>query len=86
MATSTGHEYDGITAYLEGDFRPLADAKASVMTHSVLYGTATFEGIRDYWNADEGPLYALKVTEPLEVLRSPGQSLLIHPLPTGHGL
>ena len=43
MAKSTGHEYDGITAYLEGDFRPLADAKVSVMTHAFLYGTATFE-------------------------------------------
>jgi len=50
MAKSTGHEYDGITAYLEGDFRPLADAKVSVMTHAFLYGTATFEGIRAYWN------------------------------------
>jgi len=81
MAKSTGHEYDGITAYLEGDFRPLTDAKVSVMTHAFLYGTATFEGIRAYWNADEGQLYALKVTEHLERLRSSCKIMLMDPLP-----
>jgi|UniRef100_UPI0040493779 branched-chain amino acid aminotransferase len=81
MAKSTGNEYDGITAYLEGDFRPLADAKVSVMTHAFLYGTATFEGIRAYWNADEQQLYALKVTEHLERLRASCKILLMDPLP-----
>lgn len=81
MAKSTGHEYDGITAYLEGDFRPLADAKVSVMTHAFLYGTATFEGIRAYWNADEQQLYALKVNEHLERLRSSCKIMLMDPLP-----
>ena len=81
MEKSTGHEYDGITAYIEGDFRPLADAKVSVMTHAFLYGTATFEGIRAYWNADEQQLYALKVTEHLERLRSSCKILLMDPLP-----
>jgi branched-chain amino acid aminotransferase len=81
MVKSTGHEYDGITAYLEGDFRPLADAKVSVMTHAFLYGTATFEGIRAYWNADEQQLYALKVAEHLERLRSSCKIMLMDPLP-----
>ena len=81
MAKSTGHEYDGITAYLEGDFRPLADAKVSVMTHAFLYGTATFEGIRAYWNADDQQLYALKVPEHLERLRSSCKIMLMDPLP-----
>ena len=81
MAKSTGNEYDGITAYLEGDFRPLVDAKVSVMTHAFLYGTATFEGIRAYWNADEQQLYALKVTEHLERLRASCKILLMDPLP-----
>lgn len=81
MAKSSGHEYDGITAYLEGDFRPLADAKVSVMTHAFLYGTATFEGIRAYWNAEEQQLYALKVAEHLERLRSSCKIMLMDPLP-----
>jgi branched-chain amino acid aminotransferase len=46
------------TAFFDGEFRPLADAKVSVMTHAFLYGTATFEGIRAYWNAEQGELAA----------------------------
>ena len=41
-------------AYFEGDFVPMRDAKVSIMTHAFMYGTATFEGIRGYWNADAG--------------------------------
>jgi branched-chain amino acid aminotransferase len=37
----------------------LADARISVMTHAFNYGTAVFEGIRAYWNADEGQLFGL---------------------------
>ena len=32
----------------------MRDAKVSIMTHAFMYGTATFEGIRAYWNADQG--------------------------------
>jgi len=68
-------------AYFEGEFRPLADAKVSVMTHAFLYGTATFEGIRAYWNAEEGELYALKLDEHLERLRASSKILMMNPLP-----
>jgi branched-chain amino acid aminotransferase len=33
------------------------------MTHGFLYGTAIFEGIRAYYNEDEGQLYAFRVPE-----------------------
>jgi len=68
-------------AYFEGGFRPLADAKVNVMTHAFLYGTATFEGIRAYWNADQGELYALKLNEHLERLRASSKILMMNPLP-----
>ncbi|MFZ9608401.1 MAG: branched chain amino acid aminotransferase, partial [Candidatus Limnocylindrus sp.] len=68
-------------AYFEGEFRPLADAKVNVMTHAFLYGTATFEGIRAYWNADQGELYALKLNEHLERLRASSKILMMDPLP-----
>ena len=45
---------------------PLADAKVGIMTHSFLYGTAVFEGIRAYWNEDQGQLYLLKLREHFE--------------------
>jgi branched-chain amino acid aminotransferase len=68
-------------AYFEGEFRPLADARVNVMTHAFLYGTATFEGVRAYWNAEDGQLYALKLREHLERLRSSCKILLMDPLP-----
>ncbi|TMC78227.1 MAG: branched chain amino acid aminotransferase, partial [Chloroflexi bacterium] len=36
-------------AYLDGKFTPLADAKVSIATHALQYGTGVFEGIRAYW-------------------------------------
>ena len=68
-------------AYFEGAFRPLADAKVNVMTHAFLYGTATFEGIRAYWNAEQGELYALKLDQHLERLRASCKILMMDPLP-----
>ncbi len=48
-------------AYFRGDFVPLRDANINVMTHGFNYGTAVFEGIRAYWNADDEQLYALEL-------------------------
>ena len=50
---------DDVIAYFEGSFVPMKDAKVSIMTHAFMYGTATFEGIRAYWNAEQGKLYGL---------------------------
>ena len=49
-------DLESVICYFEGDFVPMRDAKVSIMTHAFMYGTATFEGIRGYWNADEGKL------------------------------
>jgi branched-chain amino acid aminotransferase len=68
-------------AYFEGEFRPLAEARVNVMTHAFLYGTATFEGVRAYWNAEDGQLYALKLRPHLERLRASCKILLMDPLP-----
>lgn len=50
-------------AYFEGHFVPMSEAKVSVATHALHYGTACFEGIRAYWNADHEQLYILKMRE-----------------------
>jgi branched-chain amino acid aminotransferase len=55
-----------IECWFEDGWVQLADAKVGVMTHSFLYGTAVFEGIRGYWNADQGQLYLLKLREHYE--------------------
>ena len=46
-------------AFFHGELVPLADAKISVMTHGFNYGTAVFEGVRAYWNAEQGQLFGL---------------------------
>ena len=59
---------DDLICYFEGDWVAMRDAKVSIMTHAFMYGTATFEGIRAYWNADQGVLYGLKLREHVERL------------------
>ncbi len=39
-------------AYFEGAIVPFADAKISVGTHALQYGTGAFAGIRGYLDAD----------------------------------
>jgi branched-chain amino acid aminotransferase len=55
-----------VVCWFEGDWVRLADAKVGVMTHAFLYGTAVFEGIRGYWNQEQGQLYLLKLREHYE--------------------
>src|SRR5438309_2413235 len=54
---------DSAFAFLDGEFIPLRDAKVSVLTHAFNYGTGVFEGIRAYWNAEQGQLYGLHLLE-----------------------
>ena len=53
-------------AYFGGAFVPLAEAKVSLATHALQYGTAVFEGIRAYWNADQEQLYVFRLREHFE--------------------
>ena len=71
-----------LIAYFEGDYVPLGEAKVSIMTHAFMYGTATFEGIRGYWNADQGELYVLFLREHVERIRNSARILLMEGLPS----
>jgi branched-chain amino acid aminotransferase len=75
-------DLDSLIAYFEGAFVPLRDAKVSIMSHAFMYGTAVFEGIRAYWNEDEGQLYALKVREHMARIRANAGMLLMDGLPS----
>ena len=46
--------------YFENQFVPLADAKVSIMTHALHYGTGVFDGIRGYWSAGGDELYLVR--------------------------
>lgn len=55
-------------AFFDGRFVPIEEAKVSVMTHALNYGTGCFEGIRAYWNAEDEQLYVFRVREHYERL------------------
>jgi branched-chain amino acid aminotransferase len=73
---------DDLICYFEGDWVPMRDAKVSIMTHAFMYGTATFEGIRAYWNADQGQLYGLKIREHVERIRQSCRILMMQDVPS----
>ena len=53
-------------AFFRGQVVPLSEAKVSVTTHALHYGTAVFEGIRGNWNADHEKLYVFRMREHYE--------------------
>ncbi len=81
-APTQPRQLDDLIAYFEGDWVPMRDARVSIMTHAFMYGTATFEGIRAYWNADQGRLYALFVRSHVERIRNSAKILLMDPVPS----
>jgi branched-chain amino acid aminotransferase len=76
----TGVRPEGdVVCWFEGRWTPLSEAKIGVMTHGFLYGTAVFEGIRAYWNADQGQLYGLKMREHFTRLSASAKVMLMDP-------
>jgi branched-chain amino acid aminotransferase len=73
---------DDLICYFEGDWVAMRDAKVSIMTHAFMYGTATFEGIRAYWNPEQGRLYGLRMREHVERIRQSCRILLMTDVPS----
>ena len=55
-------------AYFRQQYMPLAEAKISIMTHCLHYGTAIFEGIRGNWNSKHKQIYLFRLREHYERL------------------
>jgi branched-chain amino acid aminotransferase len=68
-----------VVAYFGGEFVPLSEARIPVMTHGFLYGTATFEGIRAYWNEEQEQLYGLQLLAHYRRLWQSAKVLLMKP-------
>lgn len=66
-------------AYFEGRIVPMSEAKISIATHALQYGTACFEGIRGYWNAEHEQLYLLKMREHYERMADSWNTLRMQP-------
>jgi branched-chain amino acid aminotransferase len=63
--------------YFKGKIVPFSEAKISIMTHAFNYGTAVFEGIRGYWNAEKKQMFILKMREHYERLLRSARALKI---------
>ena len=50
-------------AYFRGETVPISQAKVSVMTHALHYGTGVFEGIRGNWNQTESSMFIFRMEE-----------------------
>ncbi len=66
-------------AYFNGEIVPMGEAKVSVATHALHYGTACFEGVRAYWNAEQEQLYLLKLREHFERMTNSWNVLRMRP-------
>lgn len=71
-----GFSAQGI-AFAGGRFVPMEEATVSIATHAFNYGTACFEGIRGYWNAERDELYVVKLIEHLRRMARSARMLRI---------
>jgi branched-chain amino acid aminotransferase len=46
--------------YFNNEFVPLAEARVSILTHALHYGTGVFEGIRAYWSEDQKEIFVVR--------------------------
>lgn len=67
-------------AFFQGQIVPIEQAKVSVMTHALHYGTACFGGIRAYWNEQAEQLYVFRLEDHIKRFIS-SASLLLMKLP-----
>ena len=67
-------------AFFQGGYVPLREAKISVMTHALHYGTGVFEGIRGNWNEEQGVVNIFRLREHFQRLLS-GCRLLMLDIP-----
>jgi len=64
-------------AFFDGELVPIEQAKVSIMTHALNYGTGCFEGIRAYWNEEQQQLFVFRMPEHYERLHDSCNILLI---------
>ncbi|NDJ86091.1 MAG: branched-chain amino acid transaminase [Chloroflexi bacterium] len=64
-------------AFFEGEIVPIEEAKVSIMTHALNYGTGAFGGIRAYWNDKDEELYIFRVLEHFERLLASAKMMLM---------
>ena len=64
-------------AYFRGEIVPYSEAKVSVLTHGLNYGTAVFAGVRAYWNEKQEQLYIFRPIEHFQRLLHSAKVMLM---------
>ena len=64
-------------AYFQGRIVPIEEAKVSVMTHALNYGTGAFGGVRAYWNDEENELFIFRPLDHFQRVLNSGRLLLM---------
>ena len=64
--------------FFEGKIIPFEDAKISVATHALHYGTGVFGGIRGYWNDEKKKLYVFRPYDHYRRLLNSGRMMNMH--------
>ena len=54
---------DQLQVFFRGQFVPASEARVSVMTHALHYGTGVFEGIRGNWTDEQGAINIFRMRE-----------------------
>ena len=75
-------DQNSLTCYFQGGYVRQGEARIPLMTHAFLYGTAVFEGIRAYWNAEEKQLYGLRIRDHIVRLRNSCKIMLMADVPS----
>lgn len=65
-------------AYFNKQFVPLSEAKIGIMTNSLHYGTAVFEGIRGNYNSEQQQIYLFRLKEHYQRMHQGCQVLKIN--------
>ena len=73
-------------AFFNGAIVPIDQAKISIMTHVVNYGTGCFEGIRAYWNEDDRQMYVFRMLEHYQRFLQSAKILMMSPRYTAEQL
>ena len=74
----TSSQAGELLAFFRGNYVPLSQAKVSVMTHALHYGTGVFEGIRGNWNEEQGKVNIFRLREHYERLLRGSRLLMLN--------
>mgnify|MGYP006288978497 CR=1 FL=1 len=65
-------------AFFEGKIVPFQNAKISILTHALNYGTGAFGGLRGYWNPEHQQLYLFRPGDHYRRLLNSARLLLMN--------